>query len=110
MDHNSLKEVKHYDPILVLDFGGQYCHLIARRIRELRVYSEIASSNISPTEIQALQKQHNIKGIIFSGGPASVYNEEARAREILSSNCIGKLETRKSSNFRGYSFLSICRY
>jgi GMP synthase (glutamine-hydrolysing) len=88
LDHNSLKEVKHYDTILVLDFGGQYCHLIARRIRELRVYSEIAPSNISPTEIQALQKQHNIKGIIFSGGPASVYNEGAPSphNELFSLN------------------------
>jgi GMP synthase (glutamine-hydrolysing) len=71
------KEAKLYDTILVLDFGGQYCHLIARRVREQHVYSEIASGDISPTEIQALQKQFNIKGIIFSGGPSSVYDEGA---------------------------------
>jgi GMP synthase (glutamine-hydrolysing) len=77
LDQNNQREIKPYDTILVLDFGGQYCHLIARRIRELHVYSEIAPGDISVTEIQALQKQFHIKGIIFSGGPASVYDEGA---------------------------------
>jgi len=65
------------DTILVLDFGGQYCHLIARRIREYNVYSEIVSQDISPKEIKALKERFNIKGIILSGGPQSVYEKDA---------------------------------
>jgi len=66
-----------YDTILVLDFGGQYCHLIGRRIREQNVYSEIAPHDISPEEVQALDKKFNIKGLILSGGPSSVYEPNA---------------------------------
>jgi len=65
------------DTILVLDFGGQYCHLIARRIREHNVYSEIVSHDISPKEVEALKKRFSIKGIILSGGPQSVYEKDA---------------------------------
>jgi GMP synthase (glutamine-hydrolysing) len=73
----SEKMQTHYDTILVLDFGGQYCHLIGRRIRENGVYSEIVPHNITPTEIQALNEKFNIKGLILSGGPSSVYEENA---------------------------------
>jgi len=66
-----------YDAILVLDFGGQYCHLIARRIRENRVYSEIVPHDITPSEIYELNKRLNIRGLILSGGPQSVYREGA---------------------------------
>jgi GMP synthase (glutamine-hydrolysing) len=66
-----------YDTILVLDFGGQYCHLIGRRIREQGVYSEIVPHDITPQEIQALNEKFNICGLIFSGGPSSVYDENA---------------------------------
>jgi GMP synthase (glutamine-hydrolysing) len=66
-----------YDTILVLDFGGQYCHLIARRIREHRVYSEIVPHNIEPEEIKTLDEKFNVKGLILSGGPASVYEPNA---------------------------------
>jgi len=62
-----------YDAILVLDFGGQYCHLIGRRIREHGVYSEIVAHDIKPEEIKLLHEKFNVKGLIFSGGPASVY-------------------------------------
>jgi GMP synthase (glutamine-hydrolysing) len=62
-----------YDTILVLDFGGQYCHLIARRIREHGVYSEIVPHDITPDEIKALNEKFNVKGLILSGGPSSVY-------------------------------------
>ena len=59
------------DKILVLDFGGQYNQLIARRIRSLNVYAEIISyNNISPAQI----KENGYKGIIFTGGPNSVYD------------------------------------
>jgi GMP synthase (glutamine-hydrolysing) len=62
-----------YDTILVLDFGGQYCHLIGRRIRENGVYSEIVPHDIPPDGIKTLNEKFNIKGLILSGGPASVY-------------------------------------
>ena len=66
-----------YDTILVLDFGGQYCHLIGRRIRENGVYSEIVPNDISPEEVMALNQKFNVKGLIFSGGPSSVYELNA---------------------------------
>ena len=59
--------------VLVLDFGGQYNQLIARRIRELGVYSELVSNKISIQELRKLNPQ----GIIFSGGPNSVYGENS---------------------------------
>ena len=59
--------------IIVLDFGGQYNQLIARRIRDLGVYSELYPNSVSVEEIRKL----NPKGIIFSGGPNSVYDEHA---------------------------------
>jgi len=64
----------------VLDFGGQYCHLIGRRIREHGVYSEIVPQDITPDEITRLGQKLNIKGLILSGGPSSVY--EANAPQI----------------------------
>lgn len=59
--------------ILVLDFGGQYARLIARRVRECKVYSEIISHDLSAAEIKA----KNPDGLILSGGPASVYVDNA---------------------------------
>ncbi|OLN28397.1 glutamine-hydrolyzing GMP synthase [Desulfosporosinus metallidurans] len=59
--------------VLVLDFGGQYNQLIARRVREAHVYSEMISYKTSVEEIRARQP----KGIIFSGGPASVNQANA---------------------------------
>jgi GMP synthase (glutamine-hydrolysing) len=59
--------------IVVLDFGGQYNQLIARRIRDLGVYSELHSNKLTAEEIKAM----NPKGIIFSGGPNSAYVEGA---------------------------------
>jgi GMP synthase (glutamine-hydrolysing) len=66
-----------YDTILVLDFGGQYCHLIGRRIREHGVYSEIVPHDITPDGIKTLNEKFNVKGLILSGGPASVYESNA---------------------------------
>jgi GMP synthase (glutamine-hydrolysing) len=61
------------DLVLVLDFGAQYSQLIARRIREQRVYCEIAPCTLPFEELRAL----NPRAIILSGGPASVYEEGA---------------------------------
>lgn len=59
--------------IAVLDFGGQYSHLITRRIRECEVYSELLPYNTTSKELLKL----NARGIILSGGPSSVYDENA---------------------------------
>ncbi len=59
--------------VLVLDFGAQYAQLIARRVREAHVHSEIVSRAITPDEIRG----RNPIGLILSGGPASVYAEDA---------------------------------
>ena len=59
--------------ILILDFGGQYNQLIARRVRECNVYSEVVPYDITIEKI----KEKNPKGIIFTGGPASVYGEDS---------------------------------
>ena len=59
--------------VIVLDFGGQYNQLIARRVRECNVYCEVHSYTISLDKIKEL----NPKGIIFTGGPNSVYGEES---------------------------------
>lgn len=65
--------MKENETILILDFFGQYNQLIARRVRECNVYSEIVPYDISIERI----KEINPKGIIFTGGPASVYLEDA---------------------------------
>jgi len=62
-----------FDKILILDFGSQYTQLIARRVRECRVYSEIQPFDFPLEKIKALSP----KGIILSGGPSSVYESEA---------------------------------
>jgi GMP synthase (glutamine-hydrolysing) len=61
------------EEILVIDFGSQYTQLIARRVRELKVYSEIIPCTAPFSEI----KKRAPKGIILSGGPASVYEKDA---------------------------------
>ena len=62
------------EKIIVLDFGSQYNQLITRRIREFGVFSELLHNDITAEEIKA---HGNVKGIIFSGGPHSVYAEDA---------------------------------
>ncbi len=59
--------------VLILDFGGQYNQLIARRVREFNVYCEVVPYKISVEEV----KEKNPMGIIFTGGPASVYADKA---------------------------------
>lgn len=73
------------DKILVLDFGGQYNQLIARRVRSLNVYAEIKSfDRVTVSEI----KETGYKGIIFTGGPNSVYDEASPhySKDILELN------------------------
>ena len=65
--------MKHQETVIIIDFGGQYAQLIARRVRECGVYCEILPYNKPAEEILS----HNPKGIIFSGGPASVNMENA---------------------------------
>ena len=65
--------IEDQEMIIVLDFGSQYNQLITRRIREFGVYSELHPHTITAEEI----KKINPKGIIFSGGPNSVYDESA---------------------------------
>jgi len=63
----------HEEKILILDFGSQTTQLIARRIREQKVYSEIHPFSISLEKIRSLRPT----GIVLSGGPCSVYDEDA---------------------------------
>ncbi len=65
--------MKNSEKIIILDFYGQYNQLIARRVRENNVYSEIVPFDTSIEKIQEM----NPKGIIFTGGPSSVYEENA---------------------------------
>lgn len=65
--------MKNVDTIAVLDFGGQYAHLIANRVRRLGVFTEIHSPNAPVSEFEG------VKGIIYSGGPNSVYAKDAPA-------------------------------
>src|SRR6184192_4680748 len=62
-----------HSKILTLDFGSQYTQVIARRVRELQVYSEVVPFNLPAAKIKKL----NPNGIILSGGPASVYDKGA---------------------------------
>ncbi len=61
------------EAVVIVDFGSQYTHLIARRVRELKVYSEIVPASASWDSV----KHHGVKGVILSGGPASVYQPGA---------------------------------
>src|SRR5688500_15822215 len=66
-------EAARRDTIVILDFGAQYSRLIARRVRECRVYSEVLPWDAPAAQIRALEP----KGIILSGGPSSVYEDGA---------------------------------
>ncbi|PSQ99650.1 MAG: GMP synthase (glutamine-hydrolyzing), partial [Bacteroidetes bacterium SW_11_64_17] len=61
-----------HERIVILDFGSQYTQLIARRVRETGVYSEILPCTVDTEEIEAREPH----GLILSGGPCSVYDEE----------------------------------
>ena len=66
------------ETIAILDFGSQYSHIIARRVRELNVYCEMHSCLVEEATLRAC----NLKGIILSGGPFSVYEEGAPHMQV----------------------------
>ena len=68
-----MSKTKAHDTVVILDFGSQYTQLIARRVREAGVYCEILPYHASVEVIAA----HNPRGVILSGGPSSVYDENA---------------------------------
>ena len=79
-------QLNNHERIIILDFGSQYTQLIARRIREAGVYCEILPFNTSVSEIKSRQP----KGLILSGGPSSVYDQNAPRSEtslVDQSNC-----------------------
>src|ERR1044071_3498935 len=61
------------ETIAILDFGSQYAQLIARRVRENRVFSILCSPSVTPEKLREI----NVVGLILSGGPASVYEHGA---------------------------------
>lgn len=67
------------ETVIVLDFGGQYNQLIARRVRECNVYCEVRPYTMSLDEIKAMEP----KGIIFTGGPNSAYDESSRYQKEI---------------------------
>ena len=64
---------EHPDTVAVLDFGSQFAQLIARRVRELNVYSELLPHDTPMAELE----RRGVKAVILSGGPASVYDADA---------------------------------
>ena len=72
-DREREENIMQHETVIVLDFGGQYNQLIARRVRENNVYCEIYSYKTDLSVIKA----KNPKGIIFTGGPNSVYLEDS---------------------------------
>lgn len=74
-DHNQAPQDNSHqsEMVLILDYGSQFSMLITRRIRELNIYSELVPWDVDPIELS----YNNIKAIILSGGPASVYDESA---------------------------------
>ena len=81
MEFKTIESDLLHETILILDFGSQYTQLIARRVREQNVFSEIQPFNYDLD----LLKNKNLKGIILSGGPSSVYEKNAPriGKEIL---------------------------
>lgn len=77
--------MKELDTILILDFGSQYTQLIARRLREQKVYCEIHPYNIDLNKFLGRTDNHVLKGVILSGGPSSVLSKDAPelSRETL---------------------------
>src|SRR5687767_1759182 len=74
-DVTEVEAPRAVDEVVVLDYGGQYSQLIARRVRECGVFSELLPHHVGPEEV----RRRNPKGLILSGGPASVYADGAPA-------------------------------
>lgn len=70
----SEENMRSMDTIAIVDFGGQYSHLIGRRIRDIGVFAKIFPADVTATELREVK---GLKGIIFSGGASSVYEEKA---------------------------------
>ncbi len=87
-----------HERILIIDFGSQYTQLIARRVREIGVYSEIYPCTISRAEVEALAP----RGLILSGGPCSVYDDGAPQLPE------GLLELRRAGDGAAMPVLGIC--
>jgi GMP synthase (glutamine-hydrolysing) len=73
--------------ILILDFGSQYTELITKRIRKLKVFSEVKNFDYPYEKIQPAIDAGEISGIIFSGGPNSIYDQEALLCDPRIVNC-----------------------
>ncbi|MGB8346233.1 MAG: glutamine-hydrolyzing GMP synthase [Ktedonobacteraceae bacterium] len=73
-----MQSAERRQAIIVLDFGSQYSRLITRRVRESQVYSELVPATTTLAQLQA-NAQLDIRGFILSGGPASVYDDQAPA-------------------------------
>jgi GMP synthase (glutamine-hydrolysing) len=71
-----MQSIERRQAIIVLDFGSQYSRLITRRVRECHVYSELVPANTTLAELQA-NPHLDIRGFILSGGPSSVYDQQA---------------------------------
>ncbi len=71
----AIEPPRHAEVVVVLDYGGQYSQLIARRVRECGVFSELLPHHVGPAEV----RRRRPRGLILSGGPASVYAEGAPA-------------------------------
>ena len=69
----------NHEKVLVLDFGGQYNQLIARRVRDLGVYCELKPCSMTIEEI----RKFSPIGIIFTGGPNSVYDEHSDRKSVV---------------------------
>jgi GMP synthase (glutamine-hydrolysing) len=75
MSKNDTNDITECEMIAILDFGSQYSHLIARRLREMQVYCELFDGSVTAQVLQ--RKEQKLKGIVLSGGPSSVFEENA---------------------------------
>ena len=84
------------EKIIVLDFGGQYNQLIARRVRECNVYCEVKPYTMPMEELKAMKPS----GIIFTGGPNSVYDENSPHYDPMLWFAADRLDGRRKSRYR----------